>query len=334
MMDSKNPKELDEDLIFYYYGVWMKSHPLDAGKTTINALNHFDFEKNTYGGVGDFEKVRESIKKVNSNSLSNAFLMRLSTFIIWYYYRNKQSIVDVFKSKDKAQYVMLYKAIKSTVKIDNRITHPNPEVFSVSAVYVFIALSAMCDYNPSSILQQVTTLISDEVFDGEHDCQIKDIIEGYLDMFSKTPLDQYKFFKSITEKHVGCYTHAIKLLLFYLYFFDDITVMTNENKFISVMYEICNWGGDTDTNCAIVFCVLGAIVGYHNMGKYFDILVTFVPKKRYFYSTIMVYFYVNYLKESQKKIESGVEDNAYQFRAFRDLMTIVNTKMGVTYIKK
>lgn len=100
------------------------------------------------------------------------------------------------------------------------------------------------------------------------------------------------------------------------------------------MYEICNWGGDTDTNCAIVFCVLGAIVGYHNMGKYFDILVTFVPKKRYFYSTIMVYFYVNYLKESQKKIESGVEDNAYQFRAFRDLMTIVNTKMGVTYIKK
>lgn len=45
MMDSKNPKELDEDLIFYYYGVWMKSHPLDAGKTTIKALNHFILKK-------------------------------------------------------------------------------------------------------------------------------------------------------------------------------------------------------------------------------------------------------------------------------------------------
>ena len=70
------------------------------------------------------------------------------------------------------------------------------------------------------------------------------------------------------------------------------------------------------------------------MGKYFDILVSFVPKKRYYYSTIMVYFYVNYLKKSQKKIESGEEDTAYQFRTFNDLMTIVNTKMNVSYIKK
>ena len=52
------------------------------------------------------------------------------------------------------------------------------------------------------------------------------------------------------------------------------------------------------------------------MGKYFDILVSFVPTIRYYYSTIMVYFYVNYLKESQKKIESGEED------------------MNVSYIKK
>lgn len=70
------------------------------------------------------------------------------------------------------------------------------------------------------------------------------------------------------------------------------------------------------------------------MGKYLDTLVTFVPKKRYFYSTIMVYFYVNYLKKSQKEIESGVEKKEFTFRAYKDLMTIMNTKMGVTYIKK
>ena len=36
----------------------------------------------------------------------------------------------------------------------------------------------------------------------------------------------------------------------------------------------------------------------------------------------------------RQKIESGEEDTAYQFRTFNDLMTIVNTKMNVSYIKK
>ena len=43
MMDSVNPKELDQDLIYYYYGVWMKSGPFDIGRTTMNALRDFNF---------------------------------------------------------------------------------------------------------------------------------------------------------------------------------------------------------------------------------------------------------------------------------------------------
>ena len=40
---------------------------------------------------------------------------------------------------------------------------------------------------------------------------------------------------------------------------------------------ICNWGGDTDTNAAIVGCVLGAIIGFDNFGNELKVMLDFAP---------------------------------------------------------
>ena len=128
MMDSVNPKELDQDLIYYYYGAWMKSGPFDIGRTTMNALRDFNFEHYYIDTKDKVKETLQRLEKENRDSLSNGFLMRISPFVAWFYYRNrnKHIIIDVFKSKKENEYVALYEKIKDTVILDNKLTHTNP----------------------------------------------------------------------------------------------------------------------------------------------------------------------------------------------------------------
>lgn len=61
-----------------------------------------------------------------------------------------------------------------------------------------------------------------------------------------------------------------------MYFYDEI----DESKFTKyreMINIICNWGGDTDTNAAIVGCVLGAIIGFDNFGNELKVMLDFAP---------------------------------------------------------
>lgn len=215
MMDSVNPKELDQDLIYYYYGAWMKSGPFDIGRTKMNALRDFNFEHYFIDTKDKVKETLQRLEKENRDSLSNGFLMRISPFVAWFYYRNKQFIIDVFKSKKENEYVALYEKIKDTVILDNKLTHTNPEVFSASGVFVFMALSAMCDYTPKEILAQVSVLISQDIFKEEYECNVKEIIKGYLEMFGKKDFDKETFFRLVSEKSIGYYVQGMKLTLFF-----------------------------------------------------------------------------------------------------------------------
>ena len=169
------PKELDQDLIYYYYGAWMKSGPFDIGRTTMNALRDFNFEHYYMYTKDKLKETLQRLEKENRDSLSNGFFIRISPFVAWFYYRNKQFIIVVLKSKKENEYVALYEKIKDTVILDNKLTHTNPEVFSASGVFVFMALSAMCDYAPKEILAQVSVLISHNIFKEEYECNVKEI---------------------------------------------------------------------------------------------------------------------------------------------------------------
>jgi hypothetical protein len=45
-MDNPKKEELLVDYIYFYYGAWFKTDPLDYGNTTKHALKDFDFIKN------------------------------------------------------------------------------------------------------------------------------------------------------------------------------------------------------------------------------------------------------------------------------------------------
>ena len=72
-----------------------------------------------------------------------------------------------------------------------------------------------------------------------------------MDDFKKPEFNRYEYFKNIFES-MGYYVHAIRLSLYYLYDFDNYASMKGFTKYRSIMNDINNFGGDTDTNSAIV----------------------------------------------------------------------------------
>ena len=189
-----------------------------------------------------------------------------------------------------------------------------------------MALSAMCDYTPKEIIAQVSVLISQDIFKEEYECNVKEIIKGYLEMFGKKDFDKETFFRSVSEKSIGYYVQGMKLTLFFLYFYDEIDE-SKCTKYREMINIICNCGGDTDTNAAIVGCVLGAIIGFDNFGNELKVMLDFAPKKRTCYFSGMIYFFVNYLQESQEEIEKGVINTEYRFNFYKAFMTLLNTEM-------
>ena len=54
IMDMKTINELDQNLIFYYYGIWIMSRPLDQGFTTSSALQNFRIQTMPINGANLF----------------------------------------------------------------------------------------------------------------------------------------------------------------------------------------------------------------------------------------------------------------------------------------
>lgn len=245
--------------------------------------------------------------------------MRISPLVAWYYYRNKEKIKVALSSKNSKQYYELYSNIKEESKKDNEETHSNPEVYTASALFIFIALCAISGYTANEVLEKLNLLL--ESFGWFTESTLKNFVKHHLESFSSRKFNKEEFFKSVSESRIGNYDKGFKLTLYYLYFFDSIkeekTEMGEYSKYRVIMNEICNCGGDTDTNAAIVGTVIGPLIGFNNFGKDLDILLEYVPRERFFYSTSLIYYYMKYLEDSNKETEQGT---TIRFNYYRNIM--------------
>ena len=63
---------------------------------------------------------------------------------------------------------------------------------------------------------------------------------------------------------MGFYMHGLKLSIYYLHKISKIGQIIDNKLYYNIMCQICNFGGDTDTNCAIVGTMIGPLIGYNN----------------------------------------------------------------------
>ena len=309
IMDNPSKETIDVNYLFFYYGAWFKSDPLDIGNATKKALEKFDFNKYHPKKLA-FNNIASNINSENIFSLSNGFLMRKSTFIVWLFYRFYGEINKTFNEiMDTEPLLNLYKKIKDLSHIDNQCTHPNVEADIASSFYCIMALGTLCKLRANNILYKLECLCQNEYFKTkgeENEKKFGNFFLENLNAFKSKGFDFYKFFGDkqsphcVNDKTRGWYGHAFKLVIYYLLNYENYEEKTG---FETIMNEICDLGGDTDTNCCIVGGIIGPIFGIENFGKNFKTTLELIPQNRDIYSMALMIPYILYLEKSNKNDE-------------------------------
>ena len=309
IMDNPSKESLIPNYLYFYYGAWYTSNPLRVENIIKIALSKFNF--NQFHPIkSEFKNIEDEIYKINKNSLSNRFLMRKSTFIIWIFYRFYGEINNAFNEiSDNKPLLNLYLKIKNLSHIDNICTHPNAYTDIISSFYCIMGLGILYGLRAKNILHKIECLCEDEYFKKKGDQNEKifsDFFLSHFNIINSRNFDFNKFFGDIKSKNCvnnndkTRYDHAFLLTIYYLLNYDNYE---SETGFIDIMNEICNLGGDTEANCCIVGGIIGPIFGMSNFGKHFFNSLESISSKRYIYSIALMVPYIIYLKKSNKDIK-------------------------------
>ena len=305
-----------QDLIYYYYCIWRSSGPKDIGGATSNALR---FWKNQ--SIFDTHFNYKNVKAYNWDSLANGFLMRISTFIAFYYYSHLQLIYEIIQkyfnegNNDLTDEILaLYMDIYVESSKNTQITHPNYENGISSAVFTLLVLMSMVTKDAKKAYSFFKIIATSKKFVEIHN-------EKYLKYIADAT--QKKYLGIIKEietgkmkpvySQMGYYIHGFKLSIYYLKKIADMGPEIEYDYYYKLMCEVCDCGGDTDTNCAIVGAMVGPLIGYKNFNsKYFNRFIRFIPEERSQFNSAFMYIYVNCLEEKflkNKKETSKEEQN-------------------------
>ena len=320
IMDNPMKEELISDYICFYYGAWSQTKPLDIGSTTKKSLKEFNFIKYN-PNLNNFKDIEKTLLEKNINSLSNGFLMRKSPFIAWLYYRFFDEIKNALELNKSDELINLYIKIRNLSQSDNKCTNPNQLTNIVSAFYCLMALMAIKGMNSSQIIDIISKFCNFSYFQNlkkEDDEKIvsKKILD-YIVSFNSTGFDLWNSFADANKKeeyiyhHMGYYFHALKLTLYFLCQFENLKKKIGIKKlYKEIMNQICDLGGDTDTNCCIVGTVIGPLIGMSYFGSKFNIMLELIPPNRAIYSVALAFLFVLYLKKSNED-DSLVKNDKY-----------------------
>ena len=336
IMDSPQLNTLNQKYVFFFHGIWISTKPIAAGAATKNALKLFKYDEHTkllYNETSQEEEnnnkimadIVETVKIINIKTLANGHLMRLSTFHVWFYYMNKEKIKEILKTDDSGQFFTLYSNIKKELIKDSCLTHPNEEMPIIASIFTFMVQCALFEYSSKDVLNKMHILLSYKDFDVQDSIplKVKKFINDTLEDFKKPDFNKNVYFNNLYE-FMGFYVHAIRLSLYYVYDFDNIVPMKGYTKFRSIMNDISNFGGDTDTNSAIVGQIIGPLIGFDNFGKKdLNKVLNHVSPSRFQYSASMVYFFVDYLEKNYNKTIDNNVRNIPKFNFIRLLLKMV-----------
>ena len=257
--------------------------------------------------------------------------MRASPFLAWFYMLYKEYISGILKTKSKENFFILYNKIYNEISKDVQLTHPNRENFVSASIFIFMGLCSMEHLSGKEILENTEILLQNIHFKNqvnEEENKIKNHFENTLKEFSKENFEKDTFFNNLEEQS-GLYLHAFNLTLYYLYTFDSQKEkMDLKDIYNNIVYDICNFGGDTETNSAIVGMIIGPLIGMENFDKkYFDIFLNYYSAERLIYTNVFMYFYANYLLEMAKYPAYIENYNRVNFNFMEIILNMINKEI-------
>ena len=308
---NENPSKI-QDLLYYYYGLWRCSGPKDIGRTTTSALRFW----NESLDITNTKFNNKLVKVTNWDSLANGYLMRISTFITYYYYTHKQKIYftiqNFFNQNDKIEdlddsIIELYIDILKESYKNVEITHPNYENGISSAVFTLMTLVGMVTKDAKKVYSIFEIISKSAKFIESHPT-FKDYAlltqSKYKDIVSQIDNPNFSVYSSM-----GYYIHGFRLSVFFIHKYPDMSENKDPDLYYKIMCDICDYGGDTDTNCAIVGAMIGPLIGYKNFkDELFERFIKFIPDRRCQYNSAFMYVYVNYLEEKLNKGKIEIDD--------------------------
>ena len=340
-MDAENENDPRiQSLIYYYFCIWGYSSPKDMGNTTAKSLQFWDIrlniEQTNYNN-----KIKQIIQQENLKSLANGFLMRISTFIVFYYYTRYEKIHNTiqiyfnnyinYQELTKDLLDLVFDIYKEVVK-NTEITHPNLETAISATIFSLLVLVGMVRNNAQEMYSLFKIIVKSKIFiESCLDSNYKKQVQINQKIYANIINEIEKNIKKDVYNKMGYYMHAFKLSLYYLYKYPEMGKNNDPNLYYNIMCEICDLGGDTDTNCAIVGTMIGPLIGYKNFKKeLFDKFIKFYPEKRTQYTSAFMYIYVNYLEEKylhKIKHYQHKQGEIYKYPGFVKLLEFLNDKI-------
>ena len=316
---NENPNMI-QNLLYYYYGIWRCSGPKDIGGATTSALRFWYQDQS----IKDTKFNNSIVRSANWDSLANGFLMRISTFISYYYYTHIKIIYETIQNffnqevKDDLsdEILNLYQDIYTESYKNVEITHPNYENGISSAVFTLITFVGMVTQDAQKAYLIFELISKSKKFIESHkNNSVKHyaqfVQEKYVEIISditnNKPISVYS--------QMGYYLHGFKLSIHFLHKYPDMGKNEDYTLYYKIMCEVCDYGGDTDTNCAIVGAMVGPLIGYKNFSvDLFEKFIRFIPLRRCQYTSAFMYVYINYLEEKllneqTQKEEGKIIDN-------------------------
>ena len=248
---------------------------------------------------------------------------------------NRNYVKEMLQTKSSKNYFELYQKIYEEFSKDTALTHGNKENAYGGTLLVFMGLCSLEQrYSGNDIINMVKILHSNNYFNDENnyiEYKLKRHFESILSEISKPDFNKDEFFGNLYYQ-MGFYKHAFNLTVYYLSIFDKETKINKKSLkdfYRDMIFDISDFGGDTDTNGAIVGSVLGPLIGLENLDrKYFDIFLNFYSRERIIYNSAFMYYYAEYLTRIENgELKLNKNENNVRFFVIDKILKLLNTEI-------
>lgn len=212
--------------------------------TEWHKSNPFDMGQTTgraFGFANSAKEMRENALRYNTVSEANGQLMRCTP-------------IPVFLSLTSASLQLKLNEIAKAAKADAMLSHPSQACQDCAILYS-IAIAHLIHHGSDGVIELV------ESFPG-----ISPTVKGWLQDSSLKSIEEIG---SRCRTNIGHVKHAFTLAFYFL---------RNRTEYEEAIFQTLKFGGDTDTNGAIVGGLIGALHGYSAIPSYMvDPVMKFDP---------------------------------------------------------